>query len=56
MKVHWAVSAAGTEMRRLRTLLHDHGWVKATLIGTSIWAFATAAFAATVGAGALGGC
>lgn len=48
-----AVSAAGTELRRLRTLLHDYGWVTATLIGTSIWAFATAAFAATVGAGAL---
>lgn len=47
------VSATTAEIRRLRTLLHDQGWFKATVIGLSMWVFATAAFAATVGAGAM---
>ena len=49
-----AVSAVGTELRGLRTLLHDLRWFKATVIGVGVWAFATAAFAATVGVGAIG--
>ena len=54
VKIRAAVSAAGSTIRELRTLLHDYGWVRATLIGLCVWSFATAGFAATVGAGVLG--
>ena len=54
VKFRAAVSAAASTIGELRTLLHDCGWVKATIIGTAVWAFASAAFAATFGAGAMG--
>lgn len=60
VKFRSAVSAAATAIREfvsavreLRTLLHNYGWFKATLIGTAIWAFTSAAFAATFGTGAM---
>ncbi len=54
VKIRAAVFASGSAIRQLRTLLHDYGWIKATLVGLCVWSLATAAFAATVGAGALG--
>lgn len=61
MKIRAAASAAVSTIqqfvsavRELRTLLHNYSWVKATFIGLCLWAFASAAFAATVGAAVLG--
>lgn len=54
VRVRTALSAAGSEVCRLRELLHTQGRLKATAIGSGVWAFATLATAATVGAGGLG--
>jgi len=60
VKFRSAVSAAAltvrqlvSAVRELRTLLHSWGPVKATAVGVAVWAVASAAFAATVGAGVL---
>ncbi|MXZ99182.1 MAG: hypothetical protein F4076_07055 [Acidimicrobiaceae bacterium] len=60
VKFRSAVSAAASTtrelasaVRELRTLLHTWGPVKATVVGVAVWAIASAAFAATVGVGAL---
>ena len=48
-----AVRELLSAVRELRTMLHDWGWFKGTVVGVVLWALASAAFAATVGVGAL---
>ena len=54
VRVSTAWSAARSEVCRWRALLHAQGRLKAAVIGAGVWAAATAATAATVGAGSLG--
>jgi hypothetical protein len=54
VRVASAWSAARSEVCRWRALLHAEGRLKAAVIGTGVWAVATAATAAIFGSGLLG--